>query len=70
MEDKQNLPVWLVYLLSVVGFVYLLNPTAGFIELIPDTFPLVGNLDEAAAGLLLWQGVNHFIQSRKAKKSS
>lgn len=67
MENKKNMPVWLIYLLSVVGLVYLLNPTAGIIELIPDNFPLVGNLDEAAAGLLLWQGVNHFLQSRKTK---
>ena len=67
MENKKNMPVWMIYLLSAVGLVYLLNPTAGLIELIPDNFPLVGNLDEAAAGLFLWQGINHFIQSRKTK---
>ena len=67
MENNKKLPVWLIYTLSAVGLVYLLNPTAGVIELIPDNFPLVGNLDEAAAGLFLWQGINHFIQSRKAK---
>jgi len=52
-------------LLSIVGIVYLLNPTAGIIELIPDNFPIVGNLDEAAAGLLLWQGIDHLLKSRK-----
>ena len=52
MENKKNLPAWMIYLLSAVGLVYLLNPTAGLIELIPDNFPLVGNLDEAAAGLV------------------
>lgn len=39
-----------------VGFVallYLLNPTLGLIEFIPDNFPLVGNLDEGAATALL-----------------
>ncbi len=66
MENK--LPVWMIYLLSFVGLVYLLNPTAGLLELIPDTFPLIGNLDEAAAGLFLWQGINQLIQSRKAKR--
>ena len=25
---------------------YLINPTAGFIELIPDNIPLIGNLVE------------------------
>jgi uncharacterized membrane protein YkvA (DUF1232 family) len=39
----------------VVGAVYLLNPTAGVFELLPDVIPVVGNLDEAAAtALLLW----------------
>jgi len=33
----------------VVGVVYLLNPTFGFLELIPDNTPLIGNLDEAGA---------------------
>ncbi len=67
MENNKGMPAWLIYLLSLVGIVYLLNPTAGIIELIPDNLPLVGNLDEAAAALLLWQGVNHFLQSRKTK---
>lgn len=42
----------------VVGgicLLYLLNPTAGFLEFIPDNIPIIGNLDEAAAvtGLLM-----------------
>ena len=36
-----------------MGSLYLLNPTAGIFELIPDNFPIVGNLDEAAALLLV-----------------
>ena len=32
---------------------YLLNPTAGLGELIPDIVPLVGNLDEVVATLVL-----------------
>ena len=33
---------------------YLINPTAGVIEFIPDNFPIIGNIDEATAtaGLL------------------
>jgi hypothetical protein len=32
---------------------YLLNPGAGFVELLPDNLPLIGNLDEGAAGAML-----------------
>ena len=52
-EESKGTPKWLVYLLSAVGFIYLLNPTAGLLELIPDNLPLVGNLDEGAAALLV-----------------
>lgn len=39
----------------LVGGAYLLNPSLGVFELLPDNLPLVGNLDEAAAaGLVLW----------------
>ena len=61
----RGVPVWLVYLATAIGFVYMLNPTAGFIEFIPDNFPLVGNLDEGAAMLLLWYGLVEFFEGRK-----
>ena len=38
---------------GLVGLVYLLNPGAGIIELLPDNAPIIGNLDEAAATLLV-----------------
>ena len=40
---------------ALVCVIYLVNPTAGIFEFIPDNFPVIGNLDEAAAttGLLL-----------------
>lgn len=45
--------------LAVIGVglsgLYLLNPTMGIFELIPDNIPGIGNLDEAAAtGILLY----------------
>ena len=67
MKNKKELPSWLIYLLSLIGIVYLLNPTMGVIELIPDNLPLVGNLDEGAAALLVWQGISHLRESRKSK---
>jgi uncharacterized membrane protein YkvA (DUF1232 family) len=44
----------------LVGVIYLLNPSAGFIELIPDNLPVVGNLDEAGATALLLWGLAQF----------
>ncbi|MFC5049535.1 DUF1232 domain-containing protein [Rubritalea spongiae] len=44
-------------LLSVLGtlasIIYLLNPSAGFLEIIPDNIPFFGNVDEASITLLL-----------------
>lgn len=40
--------------IAILCAIYILNPTAGFLEFIPDNLPVVGNLDEASAtaGLL------------------
>ena len=46
-----------------LGIVYLINPTAGFHELIPDTLPFVGNLDEAAATTLVIWGIQAWRQA-------
>lgn len=41
-------------LLIITCIVYLINPTLGVFELIPDNLPIVGNIDEVfVAGLLL-----------------
>ncbi len=49
-----------VFLLGLLALVYLLNPTAGIFELIPDNIPLIGNLDEAAAMTLLLMCLRYF----------
>ena len=49
-----------VLLVSIVSVIYLLNPSAGFFELIPDNFPLIGNLDEVAACALLAAALRYF----------
>ena len=41
----------------LIGGLYILNLTAGFIEFIPDNIPLFGNLDEGGAGALILQGL-------------
>ena len=45
---------------GVLAALYILNPTAGVFELIPDNLPLVGNLDEAAAVALLLMCLRYF----------
>lgn len=50
----------IVSLIGVLSAVYLVNPGAGLIEFIPDNFPLIGNLDEAGATLLLLKCLAYF----------
>lgn len=59
---------------GAIGAVYLVNPTAGIFELIPDNLPVLGNLDEAAAAVLLISCLAYFgidigaLFGRKPKK--
>ncbi len=46
--------------LGVLSLLYILNPGAGFIELIPDNIPIIGNLDEAAATVILLNCLAYF----------
>ena len=54
-------PKPIVWLLGLVGVVYVLNPTAGLFELLPDNLPIIGNLDEGLAYLLVYYGVMEFF---------
>ncbi len=49
-----------IFISGLLALIYLLNPTAGLIELIPDNTPFIGNLDEASAMLLLIACLRHF----------
>ena len=40
---------------AVVSALYILNPTWGVFEIIPDNFPIIGNLDDFGASLLFVQ---------------
>lgn len=45
----------LMALLGLLCAIYLLNPTWGVFEIIPDNIPFIGNIDEASVTLvLLW----------------
>lgn len=65
--SERGYPKWLVYILALIGLIYLINPTAGIIELIPDNIPGVGNLDEGVATLLIWYGLMEFFEGKKSK---
>jgi len=65
----RGVPVWVVYILAALGLVYILNPGAGVIEFIPDNLPIVGNLDEGAAFLLIWYALVEFFEGRRYGKS-
>lgn len=54
-------PKWVVWALSAIGIIYVLNPTAGFLEFLPDNLPIIGNLDEGLAYMLIYYGIMEFI---------
>ena len=40
-------------IVALLCVVYMLNPTAGFLEFIPDNLPIIGNVDEGLIMILL-----------------
>jgi len=66
--SKRGIPVWTVYISALLSVVYILNPTAGFIEFLPDNIPLIGNLDEGAATIAIWYGLVEFFEVRNKKR--
>jgi hypothetical protein len=50
----------LVFAVGLLATLYILNPTAGVFEILPDNLPIVGNLDEAAAVVLLLMCLKYF----------
>jgi len=67
--SSRGWPRWLVYLLGLIGGVYILNPTMGILELIPDNLPIVGNLDEGAAMMMVLAGIVEVVEGRKLKRA-
>ncbi len=60
MEERNLTKRILVAAAGLLGLLYLINPTAGIFELIPDNLPLVGNLDEAAACALVLAALRYY----------
>jgi hypothetical protein len=66
----RGVPTWAVYLFTIIGIIYILNPTAGILEIVPDNLPFIGNLDEGAAFVAIWYGLVEFFEGRKYKKGN
>ncbi len=47
-------------LLGLMSLIYLVNPTAGIFELLPDNIPFLGNLDEFGATMILLNSLKYF----------
>lgn len=60
MEVKRMLKDIFVSVIILICALYLVNPTAGFFEIIPDNIPFIGNLDEGVATTLLLSGLSYF----------
>jgi uncharacterized membrane protein YkvA (DUF1232 family) len=64
MPSSRTRQVILGIVAVAIGAIYLVNPTAGVLELIPDMLPFVGNLDEAGATALLIYGIRELRGSQ------
>ncbi|MFP4497811.1 MAG: hypothetical protein ACLFQV_06320 [Vulcanimicrobiota bacterium] len=59
-----------VLALGLFSVVYLINPTGGTLEFIPDNLPILGNLDEASATMLLLYSINFFKTVNRVPKEN
>jgi uncharacterized membrane protein YkvA (DUF1232 family) len=67
--SERGVPTWAVYVFAVLGLIYMLNPTLGILEFIPDNLPVVGNLDEGVAFMLVWAGLVEYFEGHKNRKA-
>ncbi len=66
--SNRGVSVFVVYFSALIGVIYILNPGSGFIELIPDNLPLVGNLDEGGAYVAIWYALIEFFEGKNKRK--
>jgi hypothetical protein len=60
MSMGRALKEFVIIVVGIIATIYLLNPTAGFLELLPDNLPVVGNLDEAGAVAILVNTLGYY----------
>jgi uncharacterized membrane protein YkvA (DUF1232 family) len=61
-KPKKPLFKFLAIIIIIISILYLINPTAGVIELIPDNIPFIGNIDEAAITAILIKCIYYLKQ--------
>ena len=52
-RSKDTMNKLLAILGAIFSVIYLINPTMGVFEILPDNLPFIGNIDEAAITTLL-----------------
>jgi uncharacterized membrane protein YkvA (DUF1232 family) len=62
--STRGIPVWAVYVMGVIAVIYMLNPGFGFIELLPDNLPIIGNLDEGGATMAIWYALVEYFEGK------
>ncbi len=50
----------IVFVLALLSLVYLINPTAGIFEILPDNIPFIGNVDEGLASFILYSCIEYW----------
>ena len=60
MEKKRSPKDIFVLIVLIISGLYLINPTMGLLEIIPDNLPIIGNLDEGVATTLLLSSLSYF----------
>ncbi len=68
--SKYGWPAWLVYTLAIFGLVYILNPGFGVFEFIPDNLPIIGNLDEGVAVMLILAGIVEALEGHRHRNEA
>lgn len=64
--------IFLIFI-ALLCVIYLVNPGAGFIEIIPDQLPFIGNIDEVTVTILLLKilkelGLNLFKDKKEIEE--
>ena len=60
MSSKRRIKDIAMVIAGVLAVMYMMNPTLGIFELLPDNLPFVGNIDEAAATTVLIGVLGYF----------
>ena len=58
--DRSKKKDIIIAAIGILSALYLINPTFGVFELLPDQLPIIGNIDEAFATYLVINSLLYF----------